>query len=187
MGRVRRARKPPLFLVGLLAAGGLSACGGTPEAQRNPNPPAAEEALQPASAPVQPARPPVQSLPGLNPLPTRNQLITAVPLGRTDPFGPLPGAGVSPPPSGRPQPRPSQPPLSLPADFRLTGVISSGGRGEAIVEYGTLSGSLRPGDIGGRTTQLLPSGWKVASINVPQERLTLQRGKQRITARLAAL
>ena len=113
--------------------------------------------------------------------------MAAVPLGRTDPFGPLPGVRVIPSPPDRPPPRPSQPPLSLPADFRLTGVISSGGRGEAIVEYGTLSGSLRPGDIGGRTTQLLPSGWKVASINVLQERLTLQKGTQRITARLAAL
>lgn len=54
--------------------------------------------------------------------------------------------------------------LRAPDGFRLTGVIRSGGRAEALVTYQSASGSLRPGDRGGRTTALLPPGWTLASI-----------------------
>jgi hypothetical protein len=46
----------------------------------------------------------------------------------------------------------------------LTGVIRSGGQVEALVSYGGRTGTLRQGDRGGRTTDLLPDGWRLASI-----------------------
>ena len=40
---------------------------------------------------------------------------------------------------------------------------------------------MNPGDRGGRSTDLLPPGWLVASIDVNQGRLTLQRGARRVS------
>jgi hypothetical protein len=59
--------------------------------------------------------------------------------------------------------------------------MRSGGRSAAVVQAGPRSGSLRPGDRGGRSTDLLPPGWLVASIDVNQGRLTLQRGARRVS------
>ena len=69
-------------------------------------------------------------------------------------------------------------------DFRVTGVISSGGHSEAVVSYKQLSGSLRRGDRGGRTTDLLPAGWSVAAVDVPNGRLILQSGSRRVKVEL---
>jgi hypothetical protein len=65
-------------------------------------------------------------------------------------------------------------------DFRVTGVIDSGGESEAVVTYKQLSGSLRRGDRGGRNTDLLPSGWSVASVDVANGHLILQSGSRRV-------
>jgi len=75
-------------------------------------------------------------------------------------------------------------PLQLPPGFIVSGVIRSGGLSEAVVSYGALSGSLRPGDRGGRTTDLLPSGWSVAAIDVNRGLITLQKNGQRVSAEL---
>jgi hypothetical protein len=75
-------------------------------------------------------------------------------------------------------------PPGVPEGFRLAGVIRSGGRSEAVVQLGTRSGTLRPGDRGGRTTDLLPPGWSVASIDVNRGSLTLQQGGHRVIAEL---
>jgi hypothetical protein len=136
----------------------------------------------------------------LTPLATPQQVVGAVDLGRLDPFGALPPALSSfLGPDGRPlapslpgdaaaarrRPRPAPlPPLQLPEGFSVSGVIRSGGVSEAVVSYGALSGSVRPGDHGGRTTDLLPSGWRVAVIDVNRGLLTLQKGPQRVTAEL---
>jgi len=146
--------------------------------------------------------PPAQS-PALQPLPSPDQVITAVPLGRIDPFAnvfpqmrPLsgvgastgagaasgPGGGAGRPGATRVSAKPQ--PLQLPGNFRFSGVIYTGGRSEAVVQYGELGGSLRPGDQGGVSTDLLPRGWSVAAINVQRGELTLQAGGQRITAQL---
>lgn len=71
-------------------------------------------------------------------------------------------------------------PLVPPEGFRVTGLIRAGRDNEAVVQYQSLSGSLRRGDRGGLTTDLLPSGWSVASVDVNQGRLTLQRGQQQV-------
>ncbi len=171
-----------------------------------------------------PASPPPEPLPparsstsqvdvsaGLAPLPTPQQVLTAIPFGRPDPFAPLPAAakpavaevggssqsgpgagtavpaGASAAPGGRgaagPQPADR---LAAPEGLRLTGVIRSGGRAEALVSYGAFSGSLRPGDRGGRSTDLLPAGWSLAAIQFggrsPKDlpSITLQRGSQTV-------
>lgn len=151
---------------------------------------------------------------GLQPLPTPQQVTGSVPLGRRDPFAqPIPSFSPgSTRPDGSPALResgqaatslqrgPTQaaslqsgrvdlgsrtpPPLQLPPGFGITGVIRSGGITEAVVRYGPLSGSLRPGDRGGRTTDLLPSGWSVAAVDVNQGLLTLQKDGRRVEARL---
>jgi hypothetical protein len=65
-------------------------------------------------------------------------------------------------------------------------VVNTAGRTEAIVSFGPLSGTVGSGDVGGLTTKLLPPGWRVASINLRQERLTLQAGRgRRVSANLA--
>lgn len=140
----------------------------------------------------------------LTPLATPQQVVGAVGLGRPDPFGALPpalpsllgpdGRPLAPSLSGgtaaaqgvaaaRRRPAPL-PPLQLPRGFSVSGVIRSGGVSEAVVSYGSLSGSVRPGDHGGRTTDLLPSGWSVAAIDVNRGLLTLKKGPQRVTAEL---
>ena len=126
-------------------------------------------------------------------------------VGRRDPFGDvMPRWRLPSPPGGPGGPggspgaaagaRPGAPgaggtavrpvPPGVPEGFRLAGVIRSGGRSEAVVQLGTRSGTLRPGDRGGRTTDLLPPGWSVASIDVNRGSLTLQQGGRRVIAEL---
>jgi hypothetical protein len=157
----------------------IAACGGGADTARSPQPTDA-----PSTAPKTPpdVKPPSAVPPsGLSPLPTPQQVVTSVSVGRRDPFGPLPGTGQSGSgkaggSSGRPSP--SAP--SLPAEFRFTGVISSAGGSEAVVQYGPLSGSVRPGDRGGRTTDLLPPGWSVAAINVSRGTVTLSHSGRNV-------
>lgn len=140
---------------------------------------------------------------GLQPLPTPQQVISAVPLGRRDPFAQLipsfsPGSigpdgkpvvresqqgAIAPPVRGTPLGSPAVAaataaarPLQKPQDFSITGVIRSGGVTEAVVRYGARSGSLRTGDRGGTGgTDLLPSGWKVASVDVDRGQIILAK------------
>ena len=61
---------------------------------------------------------------------------------------------------------------------------------EAVVSYGSQSGTLRAGDLGGRTTGLLPAGWSVVAIGLGGHgqadgpSLLLQKGKQRVKVKL---
>lgn len=198
----------PVACAPLLLLGG---CGVEQLLLGQPPAPAPPESLPPA----RPSEDRVQVNAGLAPLLTPQQVLTAVPFGRPDPFAPLPQAAASLPVvsngpagspaqaasgggsgalsgSGRPAAAAAGRPIPLlkPAGFQLTGVIRSGGRAEALVSYGPLSGSLRPGDRGGRTTPLLPDGWELASIqfggrspNDPPS-ITLQRGTQKLQVKL---
>lgn len=121
------------------------------------------------------ALPPVPPSTGLTPLPTAQQLIKAVPPGRTDPFAPPPVVvAVAKGPAA----------INLPAGFRFTGVIFTGGQTQALVQLGGLSGSLRVGDRGGRGTDLLPAGWSVARIDVQNGVLTLRHGQRNVKLEL---
>ena len=119
---------------------------------------------------------------GLTPLPTSEQVAAAFHVGRKDPFGSLvaemvPGAAAAA--RGGAAVAAAAAPAFL-QDFRVTGVIDSGGQSEAVVTYKQLSGSLRRGDRGGRNTDLLPSGWSVASVDVANGHLILQSGSRRV-------
>ncbi|MBM5797145.1 MAG: hypothetical protein FJ060_03120 [Cyanobacteria bacterium K_Offshore_0m_m2_072] len=111
---------------------------------------------------------------GLTPLPSPQQVITAQPVGRPDPF--LPVQGVATGGAG------GQP--GLPPGFRFNGVIRTGGQAQALVQFGSESGSLRPGDVGGRSTNLLPPGWAVGGIDVARGRLILRASGQAIAVSL---
>jgi Tfp pilus assembly protein PilP len=153
----------------------LSGCGSAPPTVKAPAPPApSRPAAQAAAAPAVP--------PGLTPLPTSQQVVAAFAVGRKDPFAPL---GVAATGSTGAATRPaSAPPPAFLQDFRVTGVIHSGARSEAVVTYKSLSGSLREGDRGGGNTDLLPSGWSVASVDVQKGRLILQNGGRKVTVDL---
>ena len=117
---------------------------------------------------------PAKTLPeGFNPLPTPQQVVAAVRIGRLDPFAPFsPPAGTAPQSTG------------LPQGFRFSGVVRGGGQAEALVQFGSLSGTLRAGQVGGRSTDLLPPGWTVARVDGQRGRLTLRQGGQLVTADL---
>ncbi len=96
-------------------------------------------------------------------------------MGRPDPFAPPPVAAVEPKGAAV---------IKLPAGFRFTGVILSGGQAQALVQLGGLSGSLRVGDRGGRGTDLLPAGWSVARIDAQNGVLTLRQGQRNVKLEL---
>ena len=181
---VNRAGRLPVALAPLLFAG----CANTP-------PPTDPASLLPSPAPAPAAalkarKQTLLATTGLRPLATPQQVLSSVPLGRRDPFGRLipaqpPGVRTGMPAAraGKPSPVPPSP-LQLPQDFSINGVISSGGVSEAVVSFGDLSGSLRPGDRGGRTTELLPPGWSVAAIDVQRGVLTLKKGDRKVSAEL---
>lgn len=162
--------------LGVVAGLMLTGCGASPTVE-----------APPAPAPPPPAAPTASSgaVPeGLIPLPTSQEVVSAFRMGRQDPFGSLvpelvPGATVA----GATARAAATPPPFL-KDFRVTGVINSGGQSEAMVTYRQLSGSLRPGDRGGSTTDLLPSGWSVASVDVGNGSLILQSGSRRVKVEL---
>jgi hypothetical protein len=97
-------------------------------------------------------------------------VVTAQPVGRPDPFAPLPatasGGSVAVP--------------VVPQGFRFNGVIRSGHQAQALVQFGADSGSLRVGDVGGRSTRLLPPGWAVGGIDVARGTLTLRASGQAV-------
>lgn len=161
------------WLPGALALLLLAGCGGGSEPPEAAEPGPASPAAS-ARAPL-----PAAEATGLTPLPTPDQVLGSIQAGREDPFAPL-----APSPSATPVLQAAPARLTLPPSFRFTGVISSGGRAEAIVDFGATSGALRVGDRGGSSTDLLPPGWTVASINADRGLLTLRQGRQTVSAEL---
>ena len=96
---------------------------------------------------------------------------TAQPVGRPDPFAPLPATASRSAAAAVPV---------VPQGFRFNGVIRSGQQAQALVEFGADSGSLRVGDVGGRSTRLLPPGWAVGGIDVARGTLTLRASGQAV-------
>lgn len=155
------------LLVPVVAGCGSSSDTETISLPPAPPKPAAAAAVTTASAP--------QPTAGFTPLPTPQQVVAEVGVGRVDPFAPLPPAGGDAPPL-------------LPEGLRFNGVILASGRPQALVQFQGNAGSVRVGDQGGRTTDLLPNAWKVAAVDVAQGRLTLatglSKGSPRITLEL---
>ena len=70
-------------------------------------------------------------------------------------------------------------PPALPDDFQFSGVITSRGRAEALVQTGSVSGTVQVGDIGrGSANPWLPQGWSVDAIDARQGVLTLRQGSR---------
>jgi hypothetical protein len=127
----------------------------------------------------------------LDPLANKDQLLRSFQAGRKDPFGnvvvtqkvPLAraaaeagegavgsgitGSGVAGPVGASPGVKDTAC-SSLRSTIQVTGLIHGSGSSEAIVVNNATgeTGSLRPGDRGGRSTTLLPDGCQVQSINV---------------------
>ena len=147
-----------IVVLALLPA--LVACGSTATPDSISLPPPVPK---PAAATPTAAAP--QSAAGFTPLPTPQQVIGEVGVGRVDPFAPLPPSSGEAPPV-------------LPEGLTFSGVILASGRAQALVQFQGNAGSLVVGDQGGRTTDLLPQAWKVAAVDVAQGRLILATGAE---------
>ncbi len=150
----------------------LAACQGTPTAVTPPPPPPARPAADASAAPAVPS--------GLTPLPTSQQVVAAFPVGRRDPFASLAPAVAPAAPAGAAARAAARRPPEFLNEFKVSGVIQGAGHAEAVVTYKSISGSLRPGDVGGRSTDLLPSGWSVAAVDVQNGFLVLQNGGRKV-------
>jgi len=142
-----------MALLGLALLGG---CGSTPS----------DDQSQAGSAPLPPGSRPggdrgnagaTGQAPGadLIPLPSPQTVLSQVPIGRTDPFAPLQG--------------PSNPAaaVTLPAGFRLRGVLRVSGRDQAFVQSAAGSGVVCLGPQGrcsSASEPLLPRGTAVVAI-----------------------
>ena len=187
---------PPRPWVALVALGPLalvSACSGLPNQgnSQNGDQPAVEKPGLAADlrlpAGLLPQSPPAEAPPaagpgaiaGLTPLPSPERVVSALGSGRRDPFSPPPGEAAASTASTS-----TAVPLAPPANFRLTGLVLSGSQAEALVQFGALSGSLRQGDRGGRSTDLLPAGWAVARVDLRSGVLTLSQGRRLLPLQL---
>ncbi|MBM5783557.1 MAG: pilus assembly protein PilP [Cyanobacteria bacterium K_DeepCast_35m_m1_288] len=154
------------WLSGVALLPAITACASSsgPETITLPPPNPKPAAEKPAAAEPAPAA-------GFTPLPTPEQVVTALPTGRLDPFAPLPQAKAAA--SG-----------AVPAgDLRFTGVIRSAGQAQALVQVGDQSGAVCVGRrgvcVGSGLPALLPADWSVTSIDVASGRLVLNQAGQR--------
>jgi hypothetical protein len=177
----------------------VSACSGLPNQgnSKNGDQPAVEKLGLAADlrlpAGLLPTTPPAEATPakappaagsgaiaGLTPLPSPERVVSAMGSGRLDPFSPPPGEAAASTASTST----TAVPLAPPANFRLTGLVLSGSQAEALVQFGALSGSLRQGDRGGRSTDLLPAGWAVARVDLRSGVITLSQGRRLLPLQL---
>ena len=95
--------------------------------------------------------------------------IKDIDVGRKDPFLP-------------PQIEGEQ--LLVPSSFKYQGLISSTNLVNAFVSYEDRKGTIRPGDIGGDNTDLLPKGWTLLSLDPDTKVLTLVFESQTVDVEL---
>ena len=176
----------------------MSACSGLPNQgnSQNRDQPAVEKLGLAADlrlpAGLLPQSPPAEAPPaagpgaiaGLTPLPSPERVVSAMGSGRLDPFSPPPGEAAASTASAYTASTSTAVPLAPPANFRLTGLLLSGSQAEALVQFGDLTGSLRQGDRGGRSTDLLPAGWAVARVDLRSGVLTLSQGRRLLPLQL---
>ena len=162
-----------LRIAALLAAAGLTGCGGgagdTATTVPPPRPAAPPEAVKPPAKPVPPA--------GFTPLATPQQVVDAIDVGRPDPFAPV----LAQAKAARP---------TLPNGFRFTGAVRTGRSVQALVMLGDQTGPLCPGPRGrcsgaAADQPLLPPGWSVTGIDAANGLLAVSFGKQRQVISLA--
>lgn len=163
--------------------GAPAATPGAPPAATAPAAPQAVAALPVAAAPPPPD-------PSFTPLPSPDQVKRAQPIGQLDPFRPLteeirdlvPKPKASPSRAAAWQSRAAKPlPLEPPQGLQITGLIGGAGRPEAVISYQGANGTVRVGDVGASSgaggpnaTNLLPEGWRVASIDLNRGAIVLE-------------
>ena len=89
--------------------------------------------------------------PNLKDLLSANDIIKDISIGREDPFLPPQLKGGNS--------------LSLPKTFEYHGQMASKDLINAFVSFENRTGIIKPGDIGGETTDLLPKGWLLSSVD----------------------
>ena len=104
-----------------------------------------------------------QAATSLTSLPTPLTVTSAQATGRSDPFSPIPQTA-------------SRAATSIPGDFQFKGVISARGKALALVSFQGVTGTVTTGDKGGTSTDLLPSSWRVQSVDIARGRLRLLPG-----------
>ena len=98
-------------------------------------------------------------VPEFTPLLTGSELIEGMSVGRKDPFLPPEINGNE---------------LTIPASFKYKGHISTSKVVNAFVSFENRAGIIKPGDIGGKTTDLLPNGWRMFEIDINTKDLILK-------------
>lgn len=153
----------------------LAACGQSspPQADLPAPTPAPEVAASPAAP--QPS--------GLTPLPSANQVLASLPIGRDDPFAEA--TPVVAPGDSRAQAAAPPPP---PPNFRFSGVLRVGSTPQALVQVGDQIGAVCIGAdgrcVGSGQDSLLPDGWGVTAIDVDRGELTLDYRGQKLVEEL---
>ena len=107
--------------------------------------------------------------PELNKLTSSSEIIKRVTVGRKDPFLP---------------PNTKTNELFIPNSFTYHGQIASKGVVNAFISYQERSGIVKPGDIGGKTTNLLPDGWVMSKLNQTTNDITLKYEENSIDIKL---
>ena len=108
-----------------------------------------------------------------DPLKSKSNILQSVSVGRNDPFQ-LPEVVTSDS-------------LGLSKTLSFTGIIKVNGLVRALLTNEQFSGSLVPGDLGGKDTNLIPNGWLVKTIDEKKEELILNYQDQNITLELQKL
>ena len=96
--------------------------------------------------------------PNLKTLSSAEEIINTLPVGRNDPFLP-PLVNVEE--------------LLVPETFKFHGQIASNNLMDAFVSFKNRSGVIKPGDIGGESTNLLPNNWVMEKLDIDEQVLTL--------------
>ena len=107
--------------------------------------------------------------PNLNKLSAPREIINRVSFGRKDPFLPAHTKTNK---------------LFIPNSFKYHGQIVSKDILNAFVSYQERTGTIKPGDIGGETTDLLPDGWVMSKLNEITNEITLKYEDNSIDVRL---
>ena len=144
-------------LLMIFALGVLSGCG-----QQDNTVPSADEMFseEPVAEMSLPSA--SSSNTGLTPLPTREQVLSSVPEGRTDPFAPTVIKSTA-------EASQIAPDAALTQDFKVWGVVAVGAELRALVSLSEVSGTVCIGPRGrcpGDMAALLPMGWAVQTIDL---------------------
>ena len=168
-------QRPDRHLWALLGLMALAGCGAPSPDDGATGPDQGPAATAPVAASGTPAAAPADAGgAGFTPLPSPEQVLAALPVGRPDPFAPV----VAPAQAAGPA-------AGSPADaLRLTGVLRSRYGPQAFVQLAPgQSGAVCVGPRGRCPSSglppLLPVGWSVERIDVSQGRLLLNQAGQR--------